>query len=130
MSPPRREVIKKALAAAVAVATPASIIAAQGKLAYPKKRYLLVGLKDGNTMAVDLEDSNRAYVLEKKRPTDGELRMRGSGSLVVKEGRLVGTKGKPESPGFSLFYEGEGAKRQIRNGVTGQKQSLRLESVQ
>ena len=130
MSPPRREVIKKALAAAVAVATPASIIAAQGKLAYPKKRYLLVGLKDGNTMAVDLEDSNRAYVLEKKRPADGELRMRGSGSIMVKEGRLVGTKGKPEFPGFSLFYEGEGAKRQIRNGVTGQKQSLRLESVQ
>jgi hypothetical protein len=81
----RRDALKKALIAAVAAASPASLLLAAGRVSSLK-----FGLLDGS----DLEFTERQIFILKGKPatrtavTNGEFRFKGGGRVLIQQGRI------------------------------------------
>ncbi|MEO8055486.1 MAG: hypothetical protein ABI768_10035 [Acidobacteriota bacterium] len=106
MTETRRSALKKALAAAIAAATPASLLLAAGRVGTLK-----IPLADGS----DLEFTERTIFHvkgpgpnEKSRApmrtavSNGDFRMRGGGNIVIEQGRIKHSTGGGNS---SIFVQ-------------------------
>lgn len=85
----RRQMFKDALAAAMLLATPASLYAAMRRKA--SERFIWIGIKKPgfSFLSIDTWENDRAYLLTSKTPLkDGSYRLKDGRVVEVKGGRL------------------------------------------
>jgi len=82
----RRTIMKSALASALAVATPQSLLAAAERGASSNDRYLLVALRDGNYVAIERMGSKKVFLLTRGPAPDGDYVLAQPGRVSIRGG--------------------------------------------
>ena len=86
MSMSRRDIIKTALASAIAVSTPQSLLAFADRGAPPQDRYLLLTLRNGNLVAIDRLGKKEVYLLKRVPAPDGDYALAQPGRVRIRKG--------------------------------------------
>lgn len=114
VSASRRATIQRALGAALAAATPSSVLALAERGS--RDRFLIVTLRDGRLLAIDRSDNRRAFILTRHAARDGDYALARSGSVEVRGGALRGVKGSAATSAYNLKASGASVLVNAENG--------------